>query len=693
MSCISDLEMNPTPRDATYKPLDDNLFELTLTHENKTELLKEAISKLSQSSHEACSILENLTKWNPSDASLFVPRSSSTILDTPLRLIFPKSALPSFKETGLYVRQYLAISYCWHSDEFLPEGYERYGNWPISKPFVNAILSDKDHPREGIWMDQLCIDQSSSVDKGKSVAAMDIIYRSCIRLIVLLEDVFLDEREAELPYKYDPTKMNFNRTWLPEGDDSDLFTSFYIKVNAARWWKRAWCVHEFSVNDPWTNKRQSHEIHNATFVVNGPNGSTVKIKWVHLQLIMGSALFLLPNKDTNVLNTFNGQYIFSGVERDNDDDNDMKSSLMARYNGVIQKGSTYLADRLSIILNMCGLGLAYIGDELKSEDEVLYFSILLALAIGENYPLSMFSGRSVSFNNRPTWLARSVAVGDTSIPRFRSRGVRGIHRISTHEIELDMIFFNSAWERVKDEDLRLTYTIFPEIIPTTPPGRHVPREFQETTTSIHPDSTLDKCRRRFLAGCIMNGYCFTTRLWVQLKCDVVTPNYNTGVFRDFVPNPSFGAAAQEFMAQLLPVSGLLCVPAPSPFTLEDAQLFLTWLTDPRSMYYIGAHTYRFPCTSEGQRAVATALHINEHFDDEPLEELQIAVPIDTLFATCMALRIWILRPGKDEGKNSKWRLVGKCLMLGEPNLMNEWEKSSGEKGVVVSVSERIVVSG
>lgn len=108
--------------------------------------------------------------------------------------MFPNQDLPTFDETNLYIHEYLAKSYCWRSG-FLPAGYEPYGNWQVSKAFVEAILSERHDPRVGIWMDQLRIDQSSEVDKRQSVAAMDITYRSCRRLVVLLEDVVLNGRE------------------------------------------------------------------------------------------------------------------------------------------------------------------------------------------------------------------------------------------------------------------------------------------------------------------------------------------------------------------------------------------------------------------------------------------------------------------------------------------------------------------
>jgi hypothetical protein len=685
MSDVPLPESTLSARDATYKSLGDNLFELSLSHENKAELFEEAISKLSQNSHEASSMLQNLTKWNAADASRFIPRSSSTILDTPFRLIFPDAALPSFDETGLYVRQYLAISYCWHSDEFLPRAYKRHGKWPISKPFVDAILSEKDHPREGIWMDQLCIDQSSSIDKSQSVAAMDIIYRSCIRLVVLLEDVFLDDQETKLLYKYDLTTL---RQLEPEGDEKDLFTSFYHKVNDARWWKRAWCLHEFGVNDPWADKRY-RDIHNATFIVNGPNRSTLKIKWVLLQIIMATAILIPSNRESNVLEVLNGHYMFAAVGRDDDRNDGSRSSLMARYNAVMQKGSRYLADRLIILINMSGLALAYVGEEMQTEEEVLYYSTLLALAIGEPYPLSMFDGQSKLFNNQASWLAPSAAVGDPSIPRFKLGGVQGIHHLSTKYIELDMIVFGSAWEQVNDNHISSTYSVFRE---TTQPPRHVPSELQETATTKHTEDTLDKSRRRLLAACIMNGYTFTARLWQQLKHDVVIPSYDSGVLRD-VPDPALQAAAQELTAQL-PVRGLLCDSGSETFTLEDAQLFLAWLLDRDSMYYTGyLHPYRVIGTIEGQSALVTALHVRQDFFEEPLEEIQFAVPTDALTEKCTALRVWLLRPTKDEQSKSRWKLVGKALLLGEPDLSSVLGTSCGKDDVSVVSKKRMIVGG
>ena len=112
----NDLHVNtglPSLDETIYEPLGAELFQLTLTRKNKTEIFEYALSRLSSSQGKSASVMANLHKWDPSVASLFTQRSFDTILNTPFRLIFPNSSLQSFEETGLYVRQYIAVSYCW----------------------------------------------------------------------------------------------------------------------------------------------------------------------------------------------------------------------------------------------------------------------------------------------------------------------------------------------------------------------------------------------------------------------------------------------------------------------------------------------------------------------------------------------------------------------------------------------------
>lgn len=671
-------------RDATYEMLDKDLFKLTLTEENKAEIFEYGLSKLEKSQQEASKILGNLDRWYPATRANFSRRSTSTILDTPFRLVYPNADLAAFDETGLYVRQYMAVSYCWRSKDFLPDGYERHGSWPLSKPFVDAIIAEKNHPRVGIWMDQLCIDQKSSIDKQKSISAMDIIYRCCLRLLVLLEDVHLDQNEIELFRKYDPRDTPYDPAFRPMALEQAAIDRLQSKIMAARWWQRAWCFHEFSVNEPWTDKRQRNEIHNATFVMNGPQRTTISVKWWTLHNVMGLA------------STSNapGMEILVPAHSYKDREADWRSSLMARHNGVSSKGCLLLHDKLSIMINMCGVGLAYQGPSLRSPDEVLFIGALFALAAGEGHPLTLFDGRATPrLLDSPSWLQRNLTGDDLFVPKFKPGDMKGIHRVSMQAIELDMLFLPTpaAWTGVTDADLSPTHKIFPHIIPTTRPATHGPVQ-ESFVTASRTDKDLDIPRRRFLAGCIKNGYSFTARLWKQLEQDVVGPNYNQGYMKDLAPNLSLRSAAQELLAQLLPVSALLNIPSPSIFTVEDAHLFITWLTDPRSVYYISVYTYSILCTDSGEQAFSTHVAANENFSSGPVEELKAAIPIDLLSLDCMRLKVWLLRPAKTDSEDgpTRWRVVGKTLLLGEPDLRQEADRSMGGQDAVVKIRRAIV---
>ena len=680
---------DPSHRYAIHNPLGPSFFQLTLSSANKAEIFAAALSELDKNQSQTSVIVKNLQKWNPEAASRFGLRSTSTVLSTPFRLLYPNCDLHSFKETGLYARQFLSISYCWRSPELPTEGYERHDIWPIKKSIVDAVLAEKDHPRVGIWIDQICIDQSSTLDKQLSIAAMDIIYRSCMRLVVLLEDVLLTEQEIQLVQKYDISQRPYNGGWKFESSEIETLMSFYEKVNAARWWSRAWCFHEMGVHRPWSERRQTDHRFNATFILCGPNDTTVKMKWTNLILLMSRAMHVLPNAQV----WWKGLATFSGTIEPEDQDKGWSGSIMARHNAISTTGCSFLQDRISILINLCGLGLTYKGPPLDTEEELLYLSSLLALAAGDLYPLSMMNRQPMMLEGKPTWISKHNW-NETALPGYKIGSMEGIHRVEEGEIEMDMLFLDVPLYSIKEKDLRPTYDIFPCTITTTHPASKRPEaEGQVASNQAFSDEESDIPRRRFLAGCILNGYMFTGRLWEQIKRDIVGPKYNAGNKKDLSFNPAFRSAAKAFLAHLVPVSTLLGIAQPSPATLDDATLFLTWLTDPRSMYYIGFLIRRVPCTMRWDSAFITSLTFNEFFYEEPDREIQVAVPTHLLKTSCVSLRVWILRPAKGDQVKEKWRIVGKALLLGEPDLLAEATESARKPGAKVILRERTVVGG
>jgi len=77
---------------------------------------------------------------------------SDVILDTPFRLICSSPLGVPF-DGAFIIRQYLAISYSWHSPEWhstlhlVPEPGRL---WPTGKCFADAILALQGHSREGV---------------------------------------------------------------------------------------------------------------------------------------------------------------------------------------------------------------------------------------------------------------------------------------------------------------------------------------------------------------------------------------------------------------------------------------------------------------------------------------------------------------------------------------------------------------
>lgn len=68
----------------------------------------------------------------------------------------------------------------------------------------------------------------------------DVIYKSCRRLVVVLEDTRFMPEQAALMDKYDIVKLGYNPTWTPETNDLDTLTSLCQKLLSARGPTRAW---------------------------------------------------------------------------------------------------------------------------------------------------------------------------------------------------------------------------------------------------------------------------------------------------------------------------------------------------------------------------------------------------------------------------------------------------------------------
>ncbi|RYP43287.1 hypothetical protein DL768_010000 [Monosporascus sp. mg162] len=679
----------------------DALFKLTLTRRNRSDLLSYGISNLDRNRGEAELVLRNLSRWAPPGtlAASFSLRTAEGILDTPFRLMCAsESGIPL--DGGFRIRQYLAVSYCWHSDAWPPEGPAREvaHPWPISGRFAEAVLRERGHPREGVWIDQLCIRQEDEDEKRRAIAAMDIIYKSCRKVLVLLEDVVLTEDEIGICTKYDMYSGLLDAMKRPDEEDMPAFSSFLAKVGQARWWQRSWCFHEFVVVEPWSDKRH-HVLHNTTFIMGSPGG-TVSVNFLTVQNILSRAIHHAPhNRPPPPQLT---PYL-AGLDNKVSPYRDaptrkvgsMRASILAQYNAVAATGCTMAADRLSVMINLNSLSIAYTGPDI-SRDEVYFLSVVLALAAGEEESLTILTPHAVILQGQPSWVSGPSTPGDVTLPRFTLKSFTGIHRVSMHSLELDLVFFNSPLRQPTEGEVAATYGVFPDLIRSTPPPW---KTGQRTDRLVYsPDEELDVRRRSFLAVAMTLDAASLRRLWVAVYRDIVKTRFDTGMFAELKPNEALRQQARDF------VSRILAAPASSPSyparnrDFEDSDLdletialfFLTWVTDPRTFYYLGYLPLRARCTTAGDQALVSNVTINSHFSLADVGRIQAVIPTALLGSSCLPLRLWLLQPvaagdgdGEQEqgriggGEPGRWRVVGKAMLLGEPNLEAELDSRGG----------------
>ncbi|KAI3327797.1 hypothetical protein HD806DRAFT_531135 [Xylariaceae sp. AK1471] len=99
-------------------------------------------------------------------------------------------------------------------------GLDVHEQWPVSRPVVEAIFAERgvhtqdpqvrniNFPREEIWFGQMCIRQEDVGEQMQSIAMMGIIYESCRRLLIVLEDVVFNPDELQVVQRYDALPIN-----------------------------------------------------------------------------------------------------------------------------------------------------------------------------------------------------------------------------------------------------------------------------------------------------------------------------------------------------------------------------------------------------------------------------------------------------------------------------------------------------
>ncbi|KAF2812166.1 uncharacterized protein BDZ99DRAFT_518025 [Mytilinidion resinicola] len=219
-------------------------------------------------------LLANLQALAPGVADLFAPKSAA-LPDLTFRLVNEgkvKGAGAGERARDEEEQGYVAMSYCWRKKVrgavpmreksrpgALPFGWVRtVERFPIptSEGMFAAVLGERGVEggrREGVWFDQVCINQDDEDEKAVSIGAMDSIYKNARTVVIALDDIEADPEEVTFLQHYIPAYENASEplttqpNWgqrPPFMHTQPAFASFFARVLSSVWFERAWCGHE-----------------------------------------------------------------------------------------------------------------------------------------------------------------------------------------------------------------------------------------------------------------------------------------------------------------------------------------------------------------------------------------------------------------------------------------------------------------
>jgi hypothetical protein len=365
-----------------------------LTEDQKLDLFREQLEKRKSRESYTNALLEAAAEIDPHILDVFEPKSSS-LKDIPFRVW----RFAGTTRAG-QLDQYTAVSYCWHgSDWKIYPSLTKEQNpfFPITNQMF-ASLVDNMGPTEGLWIDQSCIDQSNNEEKKLAIASMDLVYRNARRVVVLLEDISIEVHHFEAYMKWGDSISQENEStqngnyhgWIdsvaplkglklaPPAGVLPSIKSLILRLLTARWFSRAWCVHEHHLAD------------DCQLMVSCAEGETICVLDLRLliffvEIISMEDTTFVPFDDlkatTNWLNLRGG---FSSTE-DRFVDTPTKaipfSDILYK---VITLQSSVPADKISIALNIASLNIALKAgfSDWGITNWGYYFSVL-AMAAGD----------------------------------------------------------------------------------------------------------------------------------------------------------------------------------------------------------------------------------------------------------------------------------------------------------------------
>ncbi|KAJ4337138.1 hypothetical protein N0V95_008412 [Ascochyta clinopodiicola] len=208
---------------------------------------------------DADTLLADLGHLAPSVAKDFIPKAHAEA-SFAFRLI--NDVDYHSEEEG-----YIAMTYCWKKTnrdtprkvvEDLPFAWTREIEQfplPTSGALFQAVLKEK-RVGEGLWFDQVCINQDSDVERAAVIGAIDAVYKNARAVVVALDDVVVTPEEEQFLrcYMDQYCYSGLAGDQQPNACQSPpfmyqypAFISFFERFIESECFGRAWCAHEMKM--------------------------------------------------------------------------------------------------------------------------------------------------------------------------------------------------------------------------------------------------------------------------------------------------------------------------------------------------------------------------------------------------------------------------------------------------------------
>ncbi len=394
------------------------------------------------------------------------------------------------------VESYVTASYCWLHPEDIDAGQDLQAtrkspdSWidlgtvettsyplPVSPLLYHALLQERQSAHEGVWIDQVCIDQTSSIEKQVAVNAMDLIYKCARTVVVLLDDIQVSLEEQDFlashivefeQYKGSGTffEPHYNER-PPFMKANPVLRNFFLKLVGAKWFERAWCMHEMRLSPQHIFLIRCDD---DPQIRNGVKSSPTVLRFTNIFMmhILGLAVptDLQRSRLHPLLSVFSGSLInhlgghrgipsymqvFADTFRQGAGGNPALDPVTREHDANL--------DKLSIAINTIGIGLAVtraipIGPhETKGEslppataDECCRRFTTLAIAAADPSALCstgaelQLGGKSRSWMRWP--LFTDIGLSDDSMSRLRRFDIDFDSSAEATYVGLDMCFYN-----------------------------------------------------------------------------------------------------------------------------------------------------------------------------------------------------------------------------------------------------------